>query len=322
MVIVGDCLGNILLLLPPHDKEGCTADDSHSSESHYCTNDSSNSVRYTTIILAVVFTLFGGLIAAVLVLVRGAEFNRGGAHVAPRSHILDRHVVHFFLEVGIRENLLFLTEQREGRQLAVGAILEQPPDAQVLVGWELIAIVAEQLKRHGGRVVRQASEVVGSLCKTHDAEESEEGVVAASQKGDLELATGGDGLIELGKNGARESASTDCAGGLGSVIIEAKFLRVSEGAQAGEVLVGDVDGAGRSVVDAGNVDEVEDGIGICVVHVLDGEVIHILKVLPKLRVEVTRFLDAIGKDLTVGKGCRRGLVSWAGVIALEPDCIL
>lgn len=123
--------------------------------------------------------------------------------------------------------------------------------------------VGEEFKGEGGGVVGHAEEVRVRVGEVGEAEEGEEGVVGAELGLELELAGGGDGGVETDEDLAREDLPCDGAHGVGVVVGEIELVRVGEGAELEEVGGREsVAGIEGGVVDGGDVEQVEDGVGV------------------------------------------------------------
>ncbi len=164
-------------------------------------------------------------------------------------------------------------------------------------------------------------EVGGEAGEVGDAEEGEEGVVAAGEEGELgDHGLGGDGVVEVAPHGACEGLRVQGAGGLRGVVVEAELGAVGEGAQLEEVGCCDVGGGRGGVVDVLDVDEVEDGVGFGIAQVVGrgedvGDEVVDAAVVVARRSEHGLVLGA-GHEVGRGVGHDR-----AEVVALDPDCV-
>ena len=123
--------------------------------------------------------------------------------------------------------------------------------------------VREELKRHRGRVVRNADPVGAEGGEVGEAEEGLELGVGADLEGDGGGGpVGGDSRVKGGEDLGGEGGAGDGADGVRGVVGQVEFVVVGEGADLEEGFGGEAVGGGYcGVVDFGDVEVIEDWSG-------------------------------------------------------------
>lgn len=211
---------------------------------------------------------------------RAAGAGRVPAGLAPVRLRVDGKLVHAGHEIGPRQGGPRAAEQGELGGLAgvAGrAVVEVEADADLVGGGERGARdagVGHELPHEAGRVVRHAEKVGVHGREVGEAKVRHHAAVRAELDVELVLALVGDGAVEGVDDLCGEDGGRDGADGLGFVVGQAELVLVGpraqleEGLGGKEVRIGEVFGR---VVDAGDVEEVEDGVGVLEAGLLRGE---------------------------------------------------
>ena len=156
-----------------------------------------------------------------------------------------------------------LTKEWISNRLAVipsGAIMEQESHTQILSHGEWAwCCICEKLEGHCGCVVRDTEEIAVDLREVRKAEKRLEAAISAKLDVQWSLAVTGDSGVQGFEDLSRERCACDGSNGIRGVVGKIELMVVGQRTELEEGVIGEkVRGGNSSIVDAGNIEVVED----------------------------------------------------------------